>query len=119
MLPMLENMVHRYGIPVFGCGGVDSITAKYRTAMLWAYKRQPITILHIGDQDPMGLDLMLALAEDLISFAGRDADIEFIGLAITPQQAANGGEGGGRLISAPPKEKKNGAEGYNKMLMQS
>jgi hypothetical protein len=65
---------------------------------------------HIGHADPMGLDLMRALAEDLISFAGAHADIEFIRLAVTPAQAAN-------LESAPPKEKANGAKGYNKMLI--
>jgi hypothetical protein len=94
MIPMLEGICHPYGIPVFSSGGVDSITAKYQTAMMWKFLRQPITILHIGDQDPMGLDLMLCLAEDLISFCGRDADIEFIRLAITPEQAATGGERG-------------------------
>jgi hypothetical protein len=35
MIPMLESLVHPYGIPVFSCGGVDSVTAKYKTAMLW------------------------------------------------------------------------------------
>ncbi len=71
MIPMLEGMVHQYGIPVFSSGGVDSVSAKYKTAMLWKYVRRSITILHIGDQDPMGLDLMLCLAEDLISFCGE------------------------------------------------
>jgi hypothetical protein len=60
MIPMLERLVHAFGIPVLSSGGVDSISAKYKTAMLWVYVQgQPITVLHIGDQDPMGLDLML------------------------------------------------------------
>jgi hypothetical protein len=117
MIPMLEGLVHDYGIPVFSSGGVDSISAKYKTSMLWVHKRQPITILHIGDQDPMGLDLMLCLAEDLISFCGRDANIEFIRLAITPAQAVTGGENGRALTSDRPVAKRNADRGYNKMLM--
>jgi hypothetical protein len=112
MVPMLERIVHPLGIPVFSCGGFDSVTAKYNTATYWAEYGDPVTIIHIGDMDPSGIDMMRALAEDLISFAGEDADIEFIRLAVTPAQAAQY-----NLEPGLTKPKRNGAEGYNKMLV--
>ena len=56
-------------------------------------------MLHIGDHDPSGAHLFLALAEDVQAFAIElGGVIEFSRLAVTPQQIDRL-----RLVTAPPK----------------
>ena len=56
-------------------------------------------VLHIGDHDPSGAHLFLALAEDVKAFAVELGGIvEFSRLAVTPTQIDTL-----RLVTAPPK----------------
>jgi hypothetical protein len=71
MVPQLAAIADDYGIPVFSSGGFDSVTAKYDLAVEWRHAG-PITMLHIGDQDPSGVINFEALAGDLIRRRGED-----------------------------------------------
>jgi hypothetical protein len=103
MKPQLARIAAPYGIGVYTSQGTDKINGKHDTARQFIElvdeqgEYQPITILHIGDHDPSGVHIFETLADDVIIFALQIADekserleqpdIEFIRLAITPEQA--------------------------------
>jgi hypothetical protein len=90
MIPQLQRIADPYGIAVYCSGGFDGVTSKRQIGLEFAKLNESITVLHIGDHDPSGIHLFEALAEDIIAFASDadpDPDIEFIRLAITPEQA--------------------------------
>ena len=110
MVPQLALVADPFGIPTYSSGGFDSLTDKRNIPNEWAELGVPITVLHIGDQDPSGVSMMLALAEDLIAFGGSVVDIEIVRIAILPEQAAH-------LKSAPPKT--TDKRRYDQMLVRA
>jgi hypothetical protein len=100
MAPQLYRIAEPYGIPVLSAGGFDSLTDKHRLAEQWSRMRQPTTVLRIGDYDPSGASMHVALAEDIGAFAEHyEGEIDFVTVAITPEQARSRD-----LPSSPPKE---------------
>jgi hypothetical protein len=100
MAPQLYRVAEPYGIAVLSSGGFDSLTDKHRLADEWAREEQPTTVLRIGDYDPSGQSMGIVNAEDIGAFAGElGGDIEFITVAITPEQARERD-----FPSAPPKQ---------------
>jgi hypothetical protein len=70
MVPQLARVAEPYGLPVISSGGFESVTEKHRLAEdLTAEDCRPAEVLHIGDHDPSGAHLFLALAEDVQAFA--------------------------------------------------
>ena len=68
-------------------GGFDSLTAKYDFAEEIAAGDRPVVVLHVGDLDPSGAHMPLALAEDVTAFVHElGGDVEFYRLAVTPAQ---------------------------------
>jgi hypothetical protein len=102
MVPQLERIASQYSVPVFSCGGFDTVTAKYRLGRKWATTGGPRTVLHVGDQDASGVHMFQCLAEDLISFAGPTADIEVVRIAILPSQTGGFEINGRRVPALPP-----------------
>lgn len=97
MVPQLARVAGPFGVEVCSSGGFDSLTDKHRIGALWA--GSAVTVLHIGDHDPSGVHVFSSLAEDIEAFAADyGATVEFVRLAVTPEQAALYG-----LPSAPPK----------------
>jgi hypothetical protein len=97
MVPQLRRIADPFGLGVCSSGGFDSLTDKHRIGRKWA--RSAVTVLHIGDHDPSGVHVFSSLAEDIGGFAADyGGDIEFVRLAVTPQQAVQY-----NLPSAPPK----------------
>jgi hypothetical protein len=100
MVPQLARVAEPYGVPVISSGGFESVTDKHRLAVDLADDGRPTEVLHIGDHDPSGAHLFLALAEDVQAFANElGGDVEFTRLAVTPDQI-----GSLRLVTAPSKE---------------
>jgi hypothetical protein len=65
MVPLLGRAVGEYGIPVYSCGGFDSLTFKHKAACRIAARSRPTVVLQVGDHDPSGVSLFLAAAEDV------------------------------------------------------
>jgi hypothetical protein len=100
MVPQLAAVADDYIVPVFSSGGFDSLTAKYDFAEKIAEGGRPVTVLHIGDHDPSGGHLYLALKEDIEAFVNElGGEVEFTRLAVTPEQVKRL-----RLPTAPPKK---------------
>jgi hypothetical protein len=99
MVPQLAHVVDRYGIAVISSGGFESVTEKHTFAAELADDDRPTEILHIGDHDPSGAHLFLALAEDVQAFAADlGGNVAFTRLAVTPTQIT-----ALSLETAPPK----------------
>lgn len=94
MVPQLEQVARHFGVPVISGGGFDSTTNRYALAEAIVNEDRPVEVLHIGDHDPSGGHLFLALAEDVSAFVeemgqmavGWIGGVEFTRLAVTPKQ---------------------------------
>ena len=104
MAPQLADAVDDYGITVISSGGFNSVTENHKLA--WELTQygddgftEKIEILHIGDHDPSGAHLFLAMSEDVTAFAESfDIPVTFTRLAVTPEQIEELA-----LDTAPPK----------------
>jgi hypothetical protein len=83
MVPQVERVANEYGIPVISSGGFDSLTEKHALGEEY----NDAEVLHIGDLDPHGIHIFIALAEDVSAFASHYGNvIDFTRLAVTPKQ---------------------------------
>jgi hypothetical protein len=99
MVPQLERVAFKYGVPVLSSGGFDSVTAKHQLGRDLAASG-PLTILHLGDLDPSGEHMFSSLGEDVGAFATEyGGDVEFVRIAVTREQVDLY-----QLPTAPPKE---------------
>ncbi len=87
MAPMLARVAETYGISVMSSGGFDSLTAKHKFADKLSYYGKT-EILHIGDRDPSGVHLFMALADDIqqLCIGLKALSPTFTRLAVTPAQ---------------------------------
>ncbi len=89
MVPQAARVAGPYGVPVYSCGGFDSIPAKHDAAQRALAQDRPTVVLHIGDHDPSGVSLYTAIAEDVEQFAydlGAEHPVTFHRVAVTPEQ---------------------------------
>jgi hypothetical protein len=87
MVPQLERVAHPFGVPVLSSGGFDSTTEKHDFAQDIAADGRPTEVLHIGDYDPSGAHMFIALEEDIKAFAHElGGSVTFTRLAVTPTQ---------------------------------
>ena len=103
MVPQLVRVADPYGIPVMSSGGYDSIPEKHALAE----ENTDTEVLHIGDLDPHGDRVFVALAEDISAFAHSYGNhVSFTRLAVTPKLVTRL-----RLPTSPyvPKRNKDGA----------
>jgi hypothetical protein len=97
MAPQLAETVDDYGITVLSGGGFQSVTANHEFAQRLGGDAE---ILHIGDHDPSGVHLYIALVEDITAFAeAYGISVKFSRLAVTPDQIEEL-----ELDTAPPKD---------------
>lgn len=99
MAPQLDRVLEHHDVSVISSGGFDSLTEKHRLAREISTEQRPVEVLHIGDHDPSGAHLFLALVEDVTAFV-RDlgGEVTFSRLAVTPDQIHEL-----TLSTAPPK----------------
>jgi hypothetical protein len=69
MVPQLARVAGQYGVPVISSGGFESTTEKHAFAEELIHDGRDCQVLHIGDHDPSGAHLFLALQEDVTAFA--------------------------------------------------
>jgi hypothetical protein len=72
MIPQLRTITDPYSIPVFSCGGFNSLTAVRQIVDdCLPYERN--VLLHLGDCDPSGYSIFQAVYEDVSAFLKEDA----------------------------------------------
>jgi hypothetical protein len=67
MIPQLRMVCDQYSIPVFSCGGFNSLTA-VRQIMDDCSLYDQNVLLHLGDCDPSGYSIYQAVYEDVSAF---------------------------------------------------
>jgi hypothetical protein len=83
MVPQLARIANPYGVPVISSGGYDSLTEKH----IFGRDHHNVEVLHLGDYDPSGLWMFIALAEDVSALAREYGNtVDFSRLAVTEQQ---------------------------------
>lgn len=86
MVPQIARVANKYGVHVMSSGGFDSITEKHAMGR----DLDNTEVLHIGDLDPSGIHVFIALARDVSAFAKHYGnEIDFTRLAVTPKQVKN------------------------------
>lgn len=103
MLQQLQRVAEPFSVPVYSAGGFGSLTANYEIAERALERLVPTVILHVGDFDPSGESIFIAMAEDAAAFVDADRligtlRIEAVRIALTAQQVE-----AYHLPTAPPK----------------
>ena len=90
MVPQMEQVVGVLPVTIQTCGGMDSVTAKYRLAQLCA--ERDTTILHVGDWDPGGISIYHGIALDVGAMVremaentGGKRDFSFVRVGVLPE----------------------------------
>ena len=86
---IIERPCVRYRVPFFACRGYASQSGLYEAGnRLSAILRQgrDVTIFHLGDHDPSGIDMSRDNDERLNMFARTLADVRLVRLALTQEQ---------------------------------
>jgi len=86
MLPMLAAVADDFGVKVLSSGGFDSLTAQHSLAKAIEDDGRPAKLWHLGDHDPSGEAVHVALFENVMSFCGDLREIDTNRLAVTPAQ---------------------------------
>jgi hypothetical protein len=87
MVPQLAALADPYGIPVYSGGGFNSLAGKHDAALRAVTDARGLCILHVGDLDPSGVHMPLALGEDVAAFAvAHGAHTELVRVAVTREQ---------------------------------
>jgi hypothetical protein len=90
MLPQLAKVADEFSIPVYSCGGFNSLTA-IRQIVAAASESDATAVLHLGDYDPSGVSIFNRVVEDVRAFLAVDAPhnhFEGVRVAITEEQIA-------------------------------
>ncbi|NUY01704.1 hypothetical protein [Paraburkholderia youngii] len=99
MVPQLARVCDPFGIDVVSSGGFDSVSVKHSLAREFSESDVPVRVLHLGDHDPSGVHLYLALQEDITAFCETfGGEVTFERVAVLPSHVDMFG-----LDTAPPK----------------
>jgi hypothetical protein len=87
IIPQLAKICDPYSIPVYSCGGFNSLTAVRQIvdSCVWDHGG-PTILLHLGDADPSGYSIFQAVYEDVAAFLERDR--RFAGQTFTAEKVA-------------------------------
>jgi hypothetical protein len=72
---VVEGVCHSNGVPYFSCRGYTSVSEIHAAAqrVRWHIEQgEAVTILHVGDHDPSGLDMSRDIEDRLRTFIARD-----------------------------------------------
>jgi hypothetical protein len=88
LAPTLARVVQDYGVPVLSGASFHSWIAQVPLALQIQHYGMPATILHVGDYDARGRQLLDTMVHDLPGIVGNPLgeEIEFARLAVTPSQ---------------------------------
>jgi hypothetical protein len=103
MMPQMHLVADQYSIPVYSCGGFQSLSAVRGVVDRVVDRDCPTIFLHVGDYDPSGESIFDSFTRDIEAFVEDDlvihlAEFEPVRVALTPRQIKTF-----NLPTAPPK----------------
>jgi hypothetical protein len=57
LIGVVQKACHALDVPHFSCRGYSSVTELHEAAHRLMSKQRPVTIIHLGDHDPSGIDM--------------------------------------------------------------
>jgi hypothetical protein len=100
MLPAVEAVTDRYGVPVYIAKGFSGIGFIWEAAQSIKRRGKPTYVAHLGDYDKAGRDAARAIERDLRGFG---ADVQFTELCVNQEQIE-----AWKLQTRPPKARDKG-----------
>jgi hypothetical protein len=83
MIPQLERVTREFSIPVYSCGGFNSLTAIRQIVDDVVGDGRDTLLLHLGDYDPSGVSIYERVITDVKAFLAEDApDVTFDGVRV-------------------------------------
>ena len=83
MIPQLQRVTSEHSIPVYSCGGFNSLTAIRQIDDDVIADGRDTCLLHLGDYDPSGVSIYERVIRDVRAFLADDApDVEFAGVPV-------------------------------------
>ncbi len=73
MLPQLARVADDYSVPVYSCGGFNSLTAIRQIVDDVVQSERDTVLLHLGDYDPSGESMYKRVETDVSAFLQEDA----------------------------------------------
>lgn len=85
---VIEGDCEELAVSLYPCGGFSSITLAYQSAETINHHAagRPVVIFYIGDYDPAGVLIDVALERELREHLDANVDLRFERLGITPEQ---------------------------------
>ena len=81
---VLMDVTDEYGVALLPCRGQSSKRFIWDSAQSYQRLGKPVVCLYVGDFDPAGLDIGQSVEDRLERYGAED--VEFIRLAVTPEQ---------------------------------
>lgn len=88
LVGIIERPCNKHFIPYFSCRGYTSLSEMWQAAQRLSDKvdrGHTVTILHLGDHDPSGMDMTRDINDRIREF-GHDAEVEVVRLALNMDQ---------------------------------
>lgn len=82
---VVESVCNKYRVPFLSCRGYTSQSEMWRAGRrIQEHEQKRVTVLHLGDHDPSGIDMSRDIVDRIKMFA--QIDFEFVRLALNMNQ---------------------------------
>jgi hypothetical protein len=90
LIGIVEQVAQRYDVPCFSCRGYTSQSEMWSAARRISFASRngdrPVTIIHLGDHDPSGIDMTRDIRERLVLFGLPDMELTVNRIALNMDQ---------------------------------
>jgi hypothetical protein len=85
LIGVIEGICTNLDVPYFSCRGYTSQSEMWRAAMRMKAHKKPVTVLHLGDHDPSGMDMTRDI-RDRLKLLSHNAPITVKRIALNMDQ---------------------------------
>jgi hypothetical protein len=90
LIGVIEQVAQRHDVSCFSCRGYTSQSEMWHAAQRLLEKskgcRRPVTIIHLGDHDPSGIDMTRDIEERLVEFTHGELGLTIDRIALNMEQ---------------------------------
>jgi hypothetical protein len=90
LIGVVEQVARRHDVPCFSCRGYTSQTEMWNAAQRLIDKSngcsRPVTVIHLGDHDPSGIDMTRDIEERLVEFSHGELGLTIDRIALNMDQ---------------------------------